>query len=330
MEKNKINLLINMFHHDGDTVFILDANWNIIEGEYTTSFPERLPKMLHVSENCWENTKNEIYFNKDFYKYELYCSKKNQCRVLVLKKHVSTSEEANEHAAEDAAVNTAVQSLKQLTQRSEITPELSKSIERISLLLSRKPYLRGMIKSIRNDTIFQTPFFLQDALQQLKTQMSELLAGYAEITLDISETKNSFYENQDFFNTMLLAGIVLCHHERGCFHHIQISLSVYENTAYISIILKPDFSKRIDMSLQLENFSFGTHTEEKELLNLFCMMHQGEWSVSPPKMTPSLFQLMFRIEFQNITVHSTQKKHISRFGNTSKLMLAPVYLSSLD
>ena len=72
--------------------------------------------------------------------------------------------------------------------------------------------------------------------------MSELLANYAEITLDIPETNNNFYESIDFFNTVLLAGIVQCHHERDYFHHIQISLAVYEDTAYISVILKPDFS----------------------------------------------------------------------------------------
>lgn len=329
MEREKIDFLMNMFDNGQDNICILDADWNILEEKYIVSFPQQIPKVLNVSENCWENTENEIYLNKEFYEYKLYCSKAHQCRVLVLKKHIPVLET---EAAEDADIASALQSLKQLNEWLKITPELSKSVERISLLLSRKPYLRSMIKSIRNDNTVRAPFSLQTALQQLKEKMSELLANYAEITLDIPETNNNFYESIDFFNTVLLAGIVQCHHERDYFHHIQISLAVYEDTAYISVILKPDFSKRINMSSQFEPFSFGTQTEEKELLNLFCMIHQGEWSVSPPKMTPSLFQLTFHItEYPKISYFfSTDKTRTSRFGDAYMLMLAPIYLSFLD
>ena len=75
--------------------------------------------MLNVSENCWENTENEIYLNKEFYEYKLYCSKAHQCRVLVLKKHIPVLET---EAAEDADIASAVQSLKQLKQWLKITP----------------------------------------------------------------------------------------------------------------------------------------------------------------------------------------------------------------
>ena len=67
----------------------------------------------------------------------------------------------------------------------------------------------------------------------------------------------------------MLSGIVLCHHERGYFHHIKITLTVSEQTAEISISLKPDMQKFISMREQLEAFSFGAHEEEKDLLQSY-------------------------------------------------------------
>ncbi len=326
--ENYAELLMNMFDNGCDAVFIIDADWNIIAQKYTFSFPKWLPEFLNVPENCWTNTENEIYLNKKFYHYQLYCSEPNQCRVLTLKECPLILD------AEDVEMKTAVHSLQQIKKNLEanLSPQLSNSIERISLLIYRKPYLHSIIKAVRNYTIPRYPFPLQDALQQLKEKLSVLLENYAEITLDLPEQKIIFYENIDFFNTVLLAGMVLSHHERGYFHHIQISLSVSNNTAHIHIILKPDFHQSVNMSSQLEAFIFNSFTEEKELLHLFCILHQGQKTFSPPKISPSSFQLKFCIaENKEIMhLHSTTKILPSNFNDAYKLMLAPVYLSFLN
>lgn len=332
--ENNIELLMNMFDNGCDAVLITDADWNILEEKYSVSFHGKLPELLHVSENCWKNIESEIYLNRRFYQYKLYCSEQNQCRVIVLKELHENPE------TQDSAVRTACQSLYHVKQQLKTyiseNPDFSQqkmlhTLDRISLLIYRKPYLHSIIKNVRNHTIVRYPLQLLKVSQYLKEKLSELLKNYAEISLDLPETEIPFYENIDFFSTVLLSGMVLCHHERGYFHHIQISLSVCDDTAFIRMILKPNFHKTVDMSAQVEAFSFGTHAEEKELLNLFCMLHQGEWSVSPPETSPSSFQLQFRTtEQRQITrFYSTDKIRKSDFDNTFELMLAPVYLSFL-
>ncbi|MBE6877427.1 MAG: hypothetical protein E7496_12070, partial [Ruminococcus sp.] len=281
MKQDALELLRNLFGNSGDVVWITDENWKIQWGRYDYSKIQNLPEMLNVPENLWEDASGQVFFCEVFYEYTIHCSKENKCRVIILKKTV-----LGQGMPEEVSVNAAVHSLRQVKkefaqyfQKKNLheKKELLDSLERNCLLLYRKPYILRMVNSVRNGMAEKTLFSVQDIIRQMEAEMQKKLGIYAKTVFSLPEKEIYLMENEEFFRMVVMAGLTLCHQERGYFHQAAFSLGVNGTKAELIINLTPDYQCRLNMSKQLDPENFGSTEEEKKALETFCIMHHGSW-----------------------------------------------------
>ena len=331
MEKSKLNILTNMFENSKDIVMITDDQWNILWERYASEQSVSLPQALKIPENCWETVTKQVYWENYFCDCTVYCSKKNKCRIIIMKPVIQ-----NFDMPEDIVIESAVQSLRQVKNELQKCfsshqlydrAELLESIERNCYLLRHKSFIMQMLKSVREKRTFQELFSLNKELKKIRLKMVKEMGIYAQITLKMSDNDLFLNENKQFFQMVLLSGVILCHRNAGHLHQILISLDSDEDKAEIQILLKPD-NQEIDMSAQIDTACFGSYSEEEELLNVFCLMHDGDWEVNPVN-DGYCCRITFRTDNQRseITFRQTSKIIAEASDEVYRIMLSRIYLS---
>ncbi|MBR0485464.1 MAG: hypothetical protein IJJ69_11950 [Oscillospiraceae bacterium] len=337
MKKETIVLLSNLFGNSGEIVWITDENWKIQWGKYDYSKIQNLPDILNVSPELWENISGCTFFEEYFYEYTIYCSRENACRIIIMERPPQSLDRI-----EDASINNAVYSLRQVKNGFQQyfkenhlheKKDLLDAIERSCLLLYRAPYITRIIDYVRSGNAVKSLFSVQDALSRMQKEMQDKLGIYAETDFSFPKKEVYLLENKEFFLLTVLAGLTLCHQERGYFHHAAFSLGVSGTKAELIINLTPDYQQPLDMSKQLDPLNFGSLEEEKKALSTFCIMHHGSWKPmyyhEKKKLISACCQICFQTDeySSEITLNSERGFLKSDYDDVCRLMLSRIYLS---
>ncbi len=329
MTRKQIKMFREMFGNDCDILWITDENWNVQDEKYSGG-AKNLPALLEVPEDFWGSAEKLMFWNDRFYHCRIWCSQAAKCRVIALKKPKADD-------SKNMTVNSAVHSLRQIRRSleeamHEKTPLLD-SIERNCLLLYRKSYIDRILDAVRSGTAFREEFSVQDILRQMQPQMLSALGNYAETEFRLTEQNMYLYGNIEFFRVAVLAGLTLCHLERGYFQQMALSLGFSGGKAELLINMTPDYQKPVSMQEQIDPENFGSTKGEETLLDTFCMMYDGSWKLFKQEENQKLISACCQIQFRTnkkrpeLMLYSTDRIMRPDFDDPYQIMLARIYLS---
>ena len=335
MTQEQISAVMNLFSDKGQIVWIADENWNLLSGKHRHLVKNNLPDLLGLPADFWGNTQKAVYIDGHFWDCRIYARETEKCRVLILKPITE-----NSVSQDEVTIINALQILQQTKNHfqeyldeHELSDDIPLSyIERVNLLLYRRPYLKKMLRSVYSGTIRKNLLSLSAVLQSLKENMQKELKNYAEISLSLCEKTYYLQENQDFFYAVILSGLILCQQERNHSQEIKISLAVSGQKIKISIAVTPDETRPADLSGQLSSENFDDLSEEHQLLDAFCALHEGSWKImtkSVNNIQTICCQIIFcsAVKTTESELHSPVKVIRPEIENTCRLLLSRVYLS---
>ncbi|GEM_PF-6296343 len=330
MDLKLLNSLAEMFSNGSDLFWITDKTWKIQKGKYLYDYPQPLPELLKIDPDCWDNIEKDVYLNGKFMNCILYCNKIEEIRVVILKEKKSEMQKS-----EKIALDTAVHSLRQIKEQLEEEipekKEMFAAIERNYYLLYQKSYIKTLIDSVYSGNVIKIVFSVQDLLRQIHQTLKLELRQYAEVSLQMPEEEAVLHESPEFFKAMFLAAMILCHRERGCFQHVEIFLQHSGSRAELQINLIPDLQHEINMSKQIDSYSFGSEWEEKKLLDIFCMIHGGSWHFMEQfRKNQKVFSCRIAFDIisakQELGLYSPNRIQQREFDDVCRIMLSRIYL----
>jgi len=336
MTKKEITLLINLFSQNEELVWVTDDQWNILGGKYSYSYQKPIPELLGIPTDCWENTEKKVYLDKHFFDCTVHAVPSQKYRVVVLKTIEAVLSEDPTEIYVFQTLQQAQNLMHEYLDEKEDYDQvfMPKMIEKSLLLLYRKTYLRKMLQSIYDETIEKNSFFIIDIIEKIKLNIQRLLKGYADLQIVYTGENSCLYENMDFFISVVLSGLILCHQKKEFFQHIRLH---YKHTGSITEIrteITCDPEKTVDLSNQ-PNIAHFSRAEETELLNAFCAIHDGFWKYfehSGKNGISYCCQITFHVsDAKNdlIMKQHSFKNNNPDIYNIYSLLLSHVYLSFL-
>lgn len=336
MTKKEINRLISLFSQEQEIVWIADENWKILGGKAAYPYPVPLPELLGISADCWKKTEKKVYLDKHFLDCTVYADPAEKYRVIVLKKIKPDFPASEEDTSENYTVQMLHQTQNQLLEYLDEREDYEKSdlpemFEKVSFLIQRSIYLRKLLQSVYSDTLQRTVFHLTDMLIKIKNNIQRTIGIYGEIQFSFPDQDACIYENMEFFTAVITAGLILCHQRRGVFQKICLSYHQMHDIAEIRIELTPDPARIVDMSRQIAAQGFTGLTEETQLLNTFCTIHDGSWKMvnqSGKNSSSSCCQITFSTsEKKEPMLISSPHPLPQDFSNVYQILLSRIYLS---
>lgn len=336
MTQKQISMLINLFSANHGIVWIVDENWKLI-GKNQIQPPEgMLYEFLELPVDFWDNIEKIVYLCKHFWECRIYSSRLDKYRVIVLhafKEKEPSKEEVTLANTAQLLIQTKY-SLQMYLEKHQLSDyALTGHIERSYFLLCRQQYLKKLLYSVYSEETVKNTFVVSDILRQLKNNIQKELGNYAQVSLSLCKEKFYLHENLKFFHTVILAGLLLCHQKIGCLQKIKISLTISGQKGEILLKVTPDETQPIDMSKQIDALSFGDFSEEKQLLNAFCAIHNGNWkflekSVKKAETFCCKIQFCSNAVSPSIDLHSPSKSSsMYQTENHYRMLLSRMYLS---